>query len=62
MANNGSKNSNDSQFFITLGELHRECYAVCGLQLSFLLPDRADELNGKHTLFGRVIGDTFFSK
>ncbi|KAI0747839.1 cyclophilin-like protein [Daedaleopsis nitida] len=40
MANNGTKDSNDSQFFITL--------------------DRADELNGKHTLFGRVIGDTIF--
>ncbi|TBU36916.1 cyclophilin-like protein [Dichomitus squalens] len=41
MANNGTKNSNDSQFFITL--------------------NRADELNGKHTLFGRVVGDTFFN-
>ncbi|KAI0761824.1 cyclophilin-like domain-containing protein [Trametes elegans] len=41
MANNGSKNSNDSQFFITL--------------------DRADELNGKHTLFGRVVGDTIYN-
>ncbi|KAI0718071.1 cyclophilin-like domain-containing protein [Cerioporus squamosus] len=41
MANNGGKNSNDSQFFITL--------------------DRADELNGKHTLFGRVVGDTIFN-
>ncbi|KAH9839989.1 cyclophilin-like protein [Rhodofomes roseus] len=41
MANNGTKNSNDSQFFITL--------------------DRADELHGKHTLFGRVIGDTLYN-
>ncbi|KAI0924977.1 hypothetical protein AcW2_005694 [Taiwanofungus camphoratus] len=41
MANSGTKNSNDSQFFITL--------------------DRADELHGKHTLFGRVIGDTIFN-
>ncbi|KAF8993447.1 cyclophilin-like domain-containing protein, partial [Cyathus striatus] len=41
MANNGTKNSNDSQFFITL--------------------DRADELHGKHTLFGRCIGDTIFN-
>ncbi|KDN42760.1 hypothetical protein RSAG8_06514, partial [Rhizoctonia solani AG-8 WAC10335] len=41
MANNGSKNSNDSQFFITL--------------------DRADELHGKHTLFGRVVGNTIFN-
>ncbi|KDQ50161.1 hypothetical protein JAAARDRAFT_42343 [Jaapia argillacea MUCL 33604] len=40
-ANNGQKNSNDSQFFITL--------------------DRADELNGKHTLFGRCVGDTFYN-
>ncbi|KIM38328.1 hypothetical protein M413DRAFT_447828 [Hebeloma cylindrosporum] len=41
MANNGTKNSNDSQFFITL--------------------DRADELHGKHTLFGRCIGDTVYN-
>ncbi|KAF8883330.1 cyclophilin-like domain-containing protein [Gymnopilus junonius] len=41
MANNGTKNSNDSQFFITL--------------------DRADELHGKHTLFGRVVGDTVYN-
>ncbi|ESK93192.1 peptidyl-prolyl cis-trans isomerase cwc27-like protein [Moniliophthora roreri MCA 2997] len=41
MANNGTKNSNDSQFIITL--------------------DRADELHGKHTLFGRVIGDTVYN-
>ncbi|QRV74133.1 peptidyl-prolyl cis-trans isomerase, cyclophilin-type protein [Ceratobasidium sp. AG-Ba] len=41
MANNGSKNSNDSQFFITL--------------------DRADELHGKHTLFGRTVRDTIFN-
>ncbi|KAG5341549.1 hypothetical protein C0989_009622 [Termitomyces sp. Mn162] len=41
MANNGTRHSNDSQFFITL--------------------DRADELHGKHTLFGRVMGDTLFN-
>ncbi|CAL1715365.1 unnamed protein product [Somion occarium] len=41
MANNGQKNSNDSQFFITL--------------------DRADELHGKHTVFGRVVGDTLYN-
>ncbi|KAI9464822.1 cyclophilin-like protein [Russula earlei] len=41
MANNGAKNSNDSQFFITL--------------------DRADELHGKHTLFGRCVGDTIYN-
>ncbi|KLO07445.1 cyclophilin-like protein [Schizopora paradoxa] len=41
MANNGEKNSNDSQFFITL--------------------DRADELHGKHTLFGRCVGDTIYN-
>ncbi|KAF9244174.1 cyclophilin-like domain-containing protein [Melanogaster broomeanus] len=41
MANSGTKNTNDSQFFITL--------------------DRADELHGKHTLFGRVIGDTLYN-
>ncbi|TEB33120.1 cyclophilin-like protein [Coprinellus micaceus] len=41
MANNGDKDSNDSQFFITL--------------------DRADELHGKHTLFGRCMGDTVYN-
>ncbi|KAG7443336.1 cyclophilin-like protein [Guyanagaster necrorhizus] len=41
MANNGKKNSNDSQFIITL--------------------DRADELHGKHTLFGRLVGDTVYN-
>ncbi|KAI0286028.1 cyclophilin-like domain-containing protein [Russula aff. rugulosa BPL654] len=41
MANSGKKNSNDSQFFITL--------------------DRADELHGKHTLFGRCVGDTIYN-
>ncbi|KZS94530.1 cyclophilin-like protein [Sistotremastrum niveocremeum HHB9708] len=41
MANNGTKDSNDSQFIITL--------------------DRADELHGKHTLFGRVVGDTIYN-
>ncbi|KAF9480335.1 cyclophilin-like protein [Pholiota conissans] len=41
MANNGTKNSNDSQFFITL--------------------DRADELHGKHTVFGRCVGDTIYN-
>ncbi|KAF5316082.1 hypothetical protein D9619_006631 [Psilocybe cf. subviscida] len=41
MANNGKKNSNDSQFFMTL--------------------DRADELHGKHTLFGRCMGDTIYN-
>ncbi|EGN95066.1 hypothetical protein SERLA73DRAFT_187358 [Serpula lacrymans var. lacrymans S7.3] len=41
MANNGTKNSNDSQFIITL--------------------DRADELHGKHTLFGRCMGDTIYN-
>lgn len=40
-ANNGTKNSNDSQFFITL--------------------DRAEELHGKHTLFGRCVGDTIYN-
>ncbi|KAF9653306.1 cyclophilin-like protein [Thelephora ganbajun] len=40
-ANNGTKNSNDSQFFITL--------------------DRAEELHGKHTAFGRCVGDTIYN-
>ena len=65
MANNGSKNSNDSQFFITLG-------AYSPLLLVYVLSqvnecrsrnntDRADELHGKHTLFGRCVGDTIYS-
>ncbi|PVG00743.1 cyclophilin-like protein [Serendipita vermifera] len=41
MANNGEKNTNTSQFFITL--------------------DKAEELQGKHTLFGRVVGDTIYN-
>ncbi|KAJ6471871.1 cyclophilin-like protein [Mycena sanguinolenta] len=41
MANNGNKDSNDSQFIITL--------------------DRADELHGKHTVFGRCMGDTVYN-
>ncbi|KAG6846893.1 Peptidyl-prolyl isomerase cwc27 [Arthromyces matolae] len=51
MANNGTKNSNDSQFFITLAIRVLDSKGV----------DRADELHGKHTLFGRVMGDTFFT-
>ncbi|KAI5980504.1 cyclophilin-like domain-containing protein [Pisolithus albus] len=42
MANSGKKNTNDSQFFITLGIVRTE-------------------LHGKHTLFGRVVGDTLYN-
>lgn len=42
MANSGKRNTNTSQFFITL--------------------DRADELTGKHTVFGRIMGNTIFSE
>ena len=31
------------------------------LQPFDLFTDRADELHGKHTLFGRCVGDTVFS-
>ena len=62
MANNGEKNSNDSQFFITLGESAFICSAEVVSPRPSSVLDRADELNGKHTLFGRVIGDTFFSE
>ncbi|KAH8922059.1 cyclophilin-like protein [Atractiella rhizophila] len=41
MANEGKKNTNLSQFFITL--------------------DRADSLQGKNTIFGRVVGDTLYN-
>jgi len=41
MANEGSPDTNSSQFFFTLG--------------------KAEELNGKNTLFGRVAGDTIYN-
>lgn len=41
MANNSKRNTNNSQWFITL--------------------DRADELTGKHTMFGRINGPTYYS-
>jgi peptidyl-prolyl cis-trans isomerase SDCCAG10 len=59
MANGGAKNSNDSQFFITLGT--SQCCLFLYLKLSSILLDRADELHGKHTLFGRCMGDTVYS-
>jgi peptidyl-prolyl cis-trans isomerase SDCCAG10 len=58
MANNGTKNSNDSQFFITLG---RYVTRVLEHNIEPFEIDRADELHGKHTLFGRCIGDTVYS-
>lgn len=44
MANNNERNTNTSQFFITL--------------------DRTDELQSKHTIFGKVAadGNTIFSE
>jgi peptidyl-prolyl cis-trans isomerase SDCCAG10 len=60
MANNGDKDSNDSQFFITLGMFTTNIFT--GLQLRGNDDaDRADELHGKHTLFGRCMGDTVYS-
>ena len=41
MANDGTKGSNGSQFFLTLGETR--------------------ELEGRNTLFGRVVGDTIYN-
>ncbi|WOO84739.1 Peptidyl-prolyl isomerase CWC27 [Vanrija pseudolonga] len=41
MANNSKRNTNNSQWFITL--------------------DRADELTGRHTLFGRIQGPTYYN-
>ncbi|KAF6219957.1 hypothetical protein HO133_003782 [Letharia lupina] len=41
MANEGTKGSNGSQFFLTLGETR--------------------ELEGRNTLFGRVVGDTIYN-
>jgi peptidyl-prolyl cis-trans isomerase SDCCAG10 len=60
MANNGEKDSNMSQFFITLG---RRCsiFRINGLLILMLIA-RTDELHGKHTLFGRVVGDTIYSE
>ena len=62
MANNGMKNSNDSQFFITLSECPTLSIDFVDEAHPRLSSDRADELNGKHTLFGRIVGDTFFSE
>ena len=61
MANNGTKNSNDSQFFITLGPFWT-CFNEMIQNPNFCNSDRADELHGKHTVFGRCIGDTVYSK
>ena len=58
MANNGTKNSNDSQFIITLGA----SFLTFTPSLTKLGADRADELHGKHTLFGRCVGDTIYSR
>ncbi|GAA93979.1 uncharacterized protein L969DRAFT_322806 [Mixia osmundae IAM 14324] len=41
MANPGTRDTNLSQFFVTM--------------------DKADELTGKHTLFGRLYGDTLYN-
>ncbi len=65
MANNGAKNSNDSQFFITLGASFLTSTRVCFFaELSVCVSrhgvDRADELHGKHTLFGRCGGETIY--
>ena len=60
MANNGTKHSNDSQFIITLGA----CQYLAepkNLRTDLYPTDRADELHGKHTLFGRCMGDTIYS-
>lgn len=63
MANSGAKNTNDSQFFITLGALvlHRHVLVKVNGYISWNGVDRADELHGKHTLFGRCVGDTIYS-
>ena len=61
MANNGSKNSNDSQFFITLGTFVSGARLLTRTQHTRMAVDRADELQGKHTLFGRCVGDTIYS-
>lgn len=62
MANNGTKNSNDSQFIITLGMSILHCYTdTIDEKAPASHSDRADELHGKHTLFGRCMGDTVYS-
>jgi cyclophilin family peptidyl-prolyl cis-trans isomerase len=60
MANNGAKNTNDSQFFITLGASFLT-FSRARLSVVWIGVDRADELHGKHTLFGRCVGDTIYS-
>ena len=61
MANNGKKNSNDSQFIITLGAVRSYLMHTRRSIQSWNDVDRADELHGKHTLFGRCVGDTIYS-
>lgn len=56
---------------VSKGEDRRVIYACCIMKIVVVravihthLPyhlDRADELHGKHTVFGRVIGDTLYS-
>ena len=61
MANSGKKNSNDSQFFITLGAVKSYFMTPLSQVRCWNNVDRADELHGKHTLFGRCVGDTIYS-
>lgn len=60
MANSGKKNTNDSQFFITLG-----VYVPLPTSRTHLsdVPavDQTLELQNKNTLFGRVVGDTLYN-
>jgi peptidyl-prolyl cis-trans isomerase SDCCAG10 len=63
MANSGKKDTNDSQFFITLGTFLKSKFRIrARLENDYMLTDRADELHGKHTLFGRCMGDTVYSE
>lgn len=76
MANNGEKDTNDSQVMSSSSHSKRLKLKVRALvfyhtwyvpssyvqvDCSTILSDRADELHGKHTLFGRCVGDTIFS-
>ena len=61
MANNGTENSNESHFVLRLVRVHVVWMSLGGTDERGSAPDRANELHGKYTLFGRVVDDTLYS-
>lgn len=58
MANQGRRDSNLSQYVVQAGWVGQNADSLCRF---FFTLDRADELNNRNTLFGRVVGDTLFN-